>query len=163
MNKLRVSENKIVDGETLTRLLSLWRFRDEKIVFTNGCFDVLHPGHIEYLSQARDLGTKLVIGLNTDASVKRLKGKNRPIINENYRALMLASLHFVDAVVLFDQDTPLELIERVQPDILIKGSDYKPEDIVGYDVVTTKGGVVKTISLVDGFSTTSLINKLKEE
>ena len=163
MKKLRVSKNKIVEGDTLARLLSLWRFRDEKIVFTNGCFDVLHPGHIEYLSQARDLGTKLLIGLNTDASVKRLKGKNRPVINEDYRALMLASLHFVDAVVLFDEDTPLELIKRVQPDILIKGADYKPEDIVGYDVVTAKGGMVKTISLVDGFSTTSLINKLKEE
>lgn len=163
MEKLRVSKNKIVEGDTLTRLLALWRFRNEKIVFTNGCFDVLHPGHIEYLSQARDLGTKLLIGLNTDASVKRLKGKNRPIINEDYRALMLASLHFVDAVVLFDEDTPLELIEVVQPDILIKGADYKPNDIVGYDVVTAKGGEVKTISLVEGFSTTSLINKLKEE
>lgn len=163
MEKLMVSRNKIVEGDKLLRLLALWRFRNEKIVFTNGCFDVLHPGHIEYLSKARDLGTKLLIGLNTDDSVKRLKGNNRPIINEDYRALMLASLHFVDAVVLFDQDTPLELIKLVQPDVLIKGADYKPEDIVGYEVVTAKGGVVETICLVDGFSTTSLIKKLKEE
>ena len=163
MEKLMVSRNKIVEGDKLLRLLALWRFRNEKIVFTNGCFDVLHPGHIEYLSKARDLGTKLLIGLNTDDSVKRLKGNNRPIINEDYRALMLASLHFVDAVVLFDQDTPLELIKLVQPDVLIKGADYKPEDIVGYEVVAAKGGVIETINLVDGFSTTLLINKLKEE
>jgi len=163
MEKLKVSRNKIVKGDQLARMLAQWRFRDEKIVFTNGCFDVLHPGHIEYLSKARDLGSKLVIGLNTDDSVKRLKGNNRPIITEDYRALMLASLHFVDAVVLFDQDTPLELIEVVQPDVLIKGADYKPEDIVGFEVVTAKGGVVETINLVDGFSTTSLIKKLKEE
>lgn len=133
-----------------------------KIVFTNGCFDLVHQGHIDYLSKARDLGDMLVVGLNTDASVRRLKGPRRPINDEYSRALLLASMVFVDYVVLFDEDTPYELIKAVQPDVLVKGSDYKPEDIVGYDIVTSKGGKVETLDFLPGFSTTAIERKILE-
>lgn len=139
----------------------MWRFRNERIVFTNGCFDILHRGHVEYLAKAAALGTKLIVGLNTDASVRRLKGDSRPVNDEQARALLLASLVFVDEVILFDTDTPRELIEFVQPDILVKGGDYRPEDIVGHDVVTARGGEVVTIPLTEGYSTTSIIEKMK--
>ena len=128
-----------------------------KVVFTNGCFDILHRGHIEYLSKAADMGDVLVVGLNTDASVKRLKGEGRPVNHEEARALVLSSLSFVDAVVLFDEDTPYELIKAVHPDVLVKGADYKVEDIVGYDIVTSYGGTVTTVPLVEGYSTTKLL------
>lgn len=122
MDYLPYIKNKIArTQEEASRTLSLWRFKDEKIVFTNGCFDILHRGHIEYLAQAANLGTKLIIGLNSDASVKRLKGENRPVNDENARALALASLIFVDEVILFDSDTPYDLIDYVQPDVLVKG------------------------------------------
>ena len=148
--------------ESLKTLLSQWNLENKELVFTNGCFDILHRGHVEYLSHARDLGDKLILGLNTDASVKRLgKSPERPINSQETRATILAALECVDAIVLFDEDTPLELIDFVQPDILVKGSDYKAEDIVGYDIVKAKGGKVITIQLVDGFSTTKLIEKLK--
>jgi rfaE bifunctional protein nucleotidyltransferase chain/domain len=163
MERLQISHNKILEGNALKRTLARWRFQNEKIVFSNGCFDIIHPGHIEYLSKARDFGSKLIIGLNTDNSVSRLKGASRPIISQQQRAMMLASLHFVDAVVLFDEDTPYNLISQVQPDILVKGADYKPEDIVGFDIVTAKGGVVETIELVEGFSTTEMIQKIKQQ
>ncbi len=130
------------------------------LVFTNGCFDILHRGHVEYLSKASDMGDVLVVGLNTDASVKRLKGESRPINDEQARALILASLGFVDAVVLFDEDTPYELIKAIRPDVLVKGADYKPEEIVGYDIVTSYGGKVETVPLVEGYSTTSIISNL---
>ncbi len=153
---------KLYSKEKLQRLLNLWAFQNKKVVFTNGCFDILHRGHVEYLCHARDLGDKLVLGLNTDASVKRQgKSPERPINSEDTRAIILAGLECVDAIVLFDEDTPLELITMVQPDVLVKGSDYKAEDIVGYDIVTSKGGQVMTIQLVDGFSTTKLIEKMK--
>jgi len=153
---------KLVTKDKLKELLQEWNLQNSKVVFTNGCFDILHRGHVEYLCHARDLGDKLIIGLNTDASVKRLgKSPERPINSEDTRAIILAALECVDAVVLFDEDTPLELISFVQPDVLVKGNDYKAEDIVGYDVVTAKGGKVITIQLVDGFSTTKLIKKMK--
>ena len=136
------------------------REHGDKIVFSNGCFDILHRGHVEYLSKAADLGDVLIIGLNTDASVRRLKGESRPVNGQESRALLLAALSFVDAVVFFDEDTPYNLINKVQPDVLVKGKDYKPEDVVGYDIVTSKGGKVITIDLVDGFSTTNIINKI---
>ena len=139
----------------------MWKFRNEKIVFTNGCFDIIHRGHIEYLAKAASLGTKLIVGLNTDASVRRLKGENRPVNDERGRALALASLLFVDEVILFNTDTPRELIEFIQPDVLVKGGDYRPEDIVGNDIVTARGGQVVTIPLVEGYSTTSIIEHLK--
>lgn len=140
--------------------LGYWRFHEKKIVFTNGCFDILHQGHIDYLSRAADLGNVLIVGLNTDESVKRIKGDGRPVQDEHSRALVLASMRFVDAVVLFNEDTPYELIKSIQPDTLVKGSDYTAEQIVGYDVVTQKGGNVVTIDYLDGFSTTGLINKI---
>lgn len=154
---------KLVTKDKLKTLLQEWNTQNQKIVFTNGCFDILHRGHVEYLSHARDLGDKLILGLNTDASVKRLgKSPERPINSEETRATILAGLECVDAVILFNEDTPYELIKFVQPDVLVKGNDYKAEDIVGYDIVTAKGGRVITIQLVDGFSTTKLIEKLKD-
>ena len=147
--------------EEASRTISMWRFKNDKIVFTNGCFDILHKGHIEYLVKAASLGTKLIIGLNTDNSVKRLKGESRPVNDEKARALLLASLVFVDKVILFDTDTPYNLINMVQPDVLVKGGDYKPEDIVGYDIVKAKGGEVVTLDFIEGYSTTSVIEKMK--
>jgi rfaE bifunctional protein nucleotidyltransferase chain/domain len=161
MNNLERISNKIVDRQKLINLLSIWNFQDKKIVFTNGCFDILHLGHIDYLSKAKDQGQILIIGVNTDNSVKRLKGKNRPITDENSRATILASLQFVDTVILFDEDTPYELIKFVQPDVLVKGSDYKPEDIVGYDIVKAKNGNVVTIDFLEGYSTTAIENKIR--
>ena len=162
MDYLPFIEKKIAyTAKEAENTLSLWRFKDDKIVFTNGCFDILHKGHIEYLAKAASLGTKLVIGLNTDASVKRLKGDSRPVNDENARALLLASLVFVDKVILFDTDTPRDLIDFVQPDVLVKGGDYKPEEIVGYDIVKAKGGEIVTLDFVEFYSTTSLIEKMK--
>lgn len=157
---LTTIKNKLLSREALETKLAEWRSAGETIVFTNGCFDILHRGHVEYLAQAADLGDKLIVGLNTDASVKRLKGESRPINDEKSRALLLSALQFVDVVVFFDEDTPYELIKQVQPDILVKGNDYKPEEIVGYDIVTAKGGKVLTIDLVEGFSTTNIISHL---
>jgi rfaE bifunctional protein nucleotidyltransferase chain/domain len=154
---------KIYSKENLQGFLSNCQKQGKKVVFTNGCFDILHRGHVEYLTQAKDLGDILVLGLNTDASVKRLgKSPERPINSEETRATILAGLECIDAIVLFDEDTPYELIQFVQPDVLVKGDDYKAEDIVGYDVVTAKGGKVITIPLVKGFSTTNLISKMKQ-
>lgn len=155
-----IKEKIITDKEKIFSTLNQWRFKDEKIVFTNGCFDIVHKGHIEYLASAATLGTKLVIGLNTDISVKRLKGETRPVNDEQARALILSALIFVDQVILFNEDTPYELIKFIQPDILVKGSDYKPEDIVGYDIVKNKGGKIITIDLTPGFSTTSILKKI---
>ena len=138
-----------------------WKNLGEKVVFSNGCFDILHLGHIDYLEKARNLGSKLIIGLNDDNSVKRLKGSERPINDENARARMLSALSFVDAVVLFSEDTPKDLITYLIPDILVKGSDYNLSNIVGADIVLANGGEVKTIDLVEGYSTTNLIQKLK--
>lgn len=161
MDYLSFIRSKIsTQKENLTELLSIWRFKEEKIVFTNGCFDILHRGHVEYLSQAAALGTKLIVGLNTDLSVKRLKGESRPVNDEQARALLLSSLLFVDQVVLFAEDTPLELIRYIQPDVLVKGKDYEPEKIVGYDIVKAKGGKIVTIDLTEGFSTTSILKKI---
>ena len=160
MKTLTTINNKLLSREALETKLAEWRSAGETIVFTNGCFDILHRGHVEYLAQAADLGDKLIVGLNTDASVKRLKGESRPVNDEKSRALLLSALQFVDAVVFFDEDTPYELIKQVQPDILVKGNDYKPEEIVGYDIVTAKGGKVLTIDLVEGFSTTNIISRM---
>lgn len=161
MKKSETIQNKIFTPEQLMRQLSVWKFKGQKIVFTNGCFDILHLGHIDYLMKAADLGNILIIGLNTDASVRRLKGEGRPVNDEQARALMLASLAFVDAVILFEEDTPYELIRNVQPDILVKGKDYKTEEIAGYDIVLAKCGEVITLDLLPGYSTTSLIDKLR--
>ncbi len=160
METLQLIKNKIFQFSIFNFHLPQWK--DMKVVFTNGCFDILHRGHVEYLAKAADMGDVLVVGLNTDASVRRLKGEGRPINNEEARALVLASLSFVDAVVLFDEDTPLELIKAVHPDVLVKGADYKPEEIVGYDFVTSYGGTVATVPLVEGYSTTSIVELLHD-
>ena len=131
------------------------------LVFTNGCFDIIHPGHVNYLLKARELGNFLWIGLNTDRSVKKLKGNNRPINDESTRALLLASLFFVDAVTLFDEDTPIQLIDEVRPDLHVKGGDYKKEDLPEYDLVTEYGGRVEILPFMDGISTTALIQKIR--
>jgi len=144
------------------RMLTIWQFQGKKIVFTNGCFDILHLGHIDYLSKAKDLGDLLIIGLNTDLSVSRIKGENRPIQDEISRAIVLASLGVVDVVVFFGEDTPYNLIKTTQPDILVKGADYKPEDIVGYDIVKSKGGQVVTIEFLEGYSTSAIEKKILE-
>lgn len=162
MQQTEILSQKILDADQLRRTLNLWRFQQKRIVFTNGCFDILHLGHVDYLAKASDLGDILVIGLNTDASVSRIKGPDRPVNDEQARARLLAALQFVDAVVLFDEATPYELIKKVQPDVLVKGKDYKAEEVVGYDIVTAKGGHVETIDLVAGYSTTALIEKLKK-
>ncbi|PJJ84534.1 D-glycero-beta-D-manno-heptose 1-phosphate adenylyltransferase [Mucilaginibacter auburnensis] len=153
--------NKITDIASLKRKIAMWKFQGEKVVFSNGVFDLLHTGHITYLTKAAELGERLIIGLNTDSSVKRLKGPERPVNDQNSRALLLAALFFVDAIVLFDDDTPLNLITELQPDILVKGADYTIDKIVGAKEVLANGGEVKTIDFVDGFSSTSIIQKIK--
>ena len=162
MKHLEKIYNKILNKESLEEKLNLWRKEGKTIVFSNGCFDILHRGHVEYLSKAADLGDILIIGLNTDASVKRIKGPSRPVNDEKARAVVLAALEFVDAIMFFDEDTPYNLIKNVQPDVLVKGKDYKAEDIVGYDIVTNKGGKVETIELVEGFSTTNILKHFNQ-
>jgi rfaE bifunctional protein nucleotidyltransferase chain/domain len=147
--------------QTLQQQVKAWQNAGDKVVFTNGCFDLLHRGHVDYLAKAADCGQRLIIGVNTDASVSKLKGPNRPIQDEQSRLQILASLQCVDAVILFDKETPYELISLLQPDVLVKGSDYTPENIVGYDVVTAKGGEVKTIDFIPGFSTSGIERKIK--
>lgn len=156
------SSKKIYDDLTkLQKKVEIWKFNNQQVVFTNGCFDILHLGHVDYLEKAAALGKKLVIGVNTDASVKTLdKGKNRPINDEQARMRILAALGFVNAVILFSEPTPLELITTLKPNILVKGNDYSVENIVGADVVLENGGEVKTIELVEGYSTTTIINKI---
>jgi rfaE bifunctional protein nucleotidyltransferase chain/domain len=160
MNHTQIIESKITGIESLQRKLAFWRFREKKIVFTNGCFDLLHLGHIDYLAKAASLGNILIVGLNSDRSVSAIKGPSRPLNDENSRLHIMASLFFVDAVVVFDEPTPYELIKAIRPDVLVKGGDYKKEDIVGYDIVTAKGGEVITIDLVPGYSTTAIEKKI---
>ncbi|MBL7923668.1 MAG: D-glycero-beta-D-manno-heptose 1-phosphate adenylyltransferase [Bacteroidia bacterium] len=162
MNHLQHIEKKLMDSVRLVEKLHKWRDQGCKIVFTNGCFDILHLGHIDYLARAADFGDKMVIGLNTDASVSRLKGPGRPINDERSRGMVLASLSYVSAIALFDTATPYDLIRLVQPDVLIKGADYKPEDIVGYDIVMARGGSVQTIPYVEGYSTTAIEQRIRQ-
>lgn len=164
MNHLSLVKSKIIRSkEQFNQLVMELQSAGKKIVFTNGCFDILHKGHIEYLSNAADLGELMVIGLNTDDSVNRLKGPHRPIQDENSRAYTLAAFSFVDYVVYFDEDTPYELIKKIQPDVLVKGSDYKSKDIVGYDIVMAKGGKVETIEFIPGYSTSAIEAKIKAD
>ena len=138
-----------------------WREQADRAVFTNGCFDILHYGHLHYLAQARDLGDRLIVGLNDDDSVRRLKGIHRPIQDIHTRQMMRASLEFVDAVVLFQEDTPLNLIKTLLPDVLVKGGDYTPESIVGAKEVVRAGGAVRVLSFIPGYSTSSIEKKIK--
>ena len=158
MTQIEQIKRKIVCRKDLKELILKWRNANERIVFTNGCFELLHLGHVDYLAKAKDLGERLIIGVNTDSSIKRLKGEHRPLQDENSRLHILAALQSVDAVVLFDEDTPYELIKEIEPDILVKGADYKIENIVGYDIVISRGGSVQTIEFIEGYSTT-LIEK----
>jgi len=151
---------KILSREQLVKKLGLWRFKERKIIFTNGCFDILHRGHVHLLSKAADLGEILVVGLNSDSSVRNLKGIHRPLQDEKTRAEVLASLFYVNAVVLFDEETPLELIKMISPDVLVKGGDYKIETIIGADWVMQNGGKVEIIPLLEGYSTSGSVNRL---
>jgi len=156
-------KEKVVSKDQALKSVKAGREKNKKIVFTNGCFDIIHPGHIDYLSQARDLGDILVLGLNTDQSVRRLnKGSNRPINDERTRAYVLAGLASVDLIVFFDEETPYNLIKLLQPNVLVKGKDYEVEKIIGFDILKENGGEVITIPFLDGYSTSSLIKKIIE-
>jgi len=155
-----IPQKKIIVKEMITDLKSDWQRKNLKVVFTNGCFDIIHRGHVEYLYQASRLGDIFFIGLNSDDSVKRLKGENRPVQDQDSRSIILASFQYVDYVCIFYEDTPYEMIKTVQPDVLVKGSDYKPEEIVGYDIVKAYKGEVVTIDFIQGYSSSSIINKL---
>ena len=162
METLELIKRKIIDKEELSRVGVRARLLGKKIVFTNGCFDLLHLGHIDYLTRAADLGDCLIIGVNSDISIRKIKGNNRPIQDEQTRALLIASLTFVKNVVLFDEETPYELLNIIQPDVLVKGGDYSDiTKIVGYDIVTKKGGKVVSLPFVEGYSTTSIIENIK--
>jgi len=152
---------KIITKKVLISIREKLKVEHKKVVFTNGCFDFIHSGHIHYLKEARSFGDILVVGVNSDNSIRRIKGNSRPINNQDARALVLSSLEMVDYVVLFDEDTPYELIKAILPDILVKGGDYKIEDIVGRDIVEGNGGRVECVSYIEGFSTTSIIEKIK--
>lgn len=159
---LDIIQKKIFTREPLMKQIAIWRMKDYRIVFTNGCFDILHPGHINYLSKAADLGDILIIGLNSDSSVKQLnKGTTRPIQTENDRAQILSSIQFIEAIIVFDEATPYELIKALMPDVLVKGGDWKEADIVGADIVKAKGGSVISIPFVEGYSTTNIEKKIK--
>lgn len=155
------SYEKILSSARLQTVLDSYRAQNKKIVFTNGCFDLLHIGHVRYLEQAKSLGDILVVGINSDASVRHLKGPTRPIQNESDRAEILASLKAVDHTVIFTEETPLRLIQEVKPDLLVKGGDWKIDQIVGSDFVLSNGGEVKSLQFIDGRSTTSIIEKSK--
>ena len=162
MSRFNTLKNKIFSLENLKMQVKEWKATGEKVVFTNGCFDIMHQGHIEVLARTADLGTKLIIGLNSDSSIQKLKGKNRPIIQQQSRAILLVSFSFVDAVVLFSEDTPINLISTLLPDVLAKGGDYKIETIVGHEIVQKNGGEVILVPFVDGFSSTTIIEKIRK-
>ena len=152
---------KIVTLNDIATLTAQWKAEGHKIVFTNGVFDLLHAGHVAYLSEASDLGDKLILGLNSDESVQRLKGPERPVNTETTRAALLASMFFIDAVVVFNEDTPLELIKSILPDVLVKGGDYTIDTIVGAKETIANGGRVEVLSFLPGYSSTAIINKIK--
>ena len=152
--------SRIVDRNTAASQRDAWRSSGGKVVFTNGCFDILHKGHIDYLEKAAALGQYLVVGINSDASTARLKGPSRPINHQDSRAYLMASLTFVDLVVIFEEDTPKELIDRIRPDVLVKGGDYTAEDVVGRERVIADGGEVVILPFLEGFSTSAIEAKI---
>lgn len=152
--------DKVLDRDRMVQRVAEWRASGDSVVFTNGCFDLLHVGHVTLLEDCRRFGSKLVLGLNTDASISRLKGPSRPVVGQNERARVMAALAAVDAVVLFDEDTPLELIRELQPDVLVKGGDYSVDTVVGHEIVQARGGRVEIVPTVEGFSTTNIVRKL---
>ena len=170
MSRINYIHSKICSHEDALMKIEAWKLMGQKVVFTNGCFDILHKGHVTYLAKAADLGDRLVIALNTDASVKQQgKGDERPINKEDARLQVIASLGFVDMVILFEEQTPYDIIKFLKPDVLVKGADYDPNEgdttskkyIVGSDIVRNNGGEVKVIDIVEGFSTTKIVNQLK--
>lgn len=162
MQKLHWVQHRIYNLPDLVRECNVWRASGKKIVFTNGCFDILHHGHLDLLARAADLGNVLIVGLNTDDSVKRLKGPERPVTNEQDRAFQVASLLCADAVCLFNEDTPEEMIKAIRPDVLVKGGDYTIDKIVGAEFVMNSGGTVEIIPFVNGYSTTSILARIKQ-
>ena len=155
-------EKKIIKSSfDLQKIIKTWKKSNQKIVFTNGCFDVLHLGHIKILSESKNLGDKLVVGLNTDESVKILKGKNRPVNNNQHRSMMLAALSFVDLIVFFEEENPYNLIKLVLPNIITKGGDYEEKDVIGGDLILSKGGQINIIPLLPNLSSSKLIEKCK--
>jgi rfaE bifunctional protein nucleotidyltransferase chain/domain len=161
MNQPQVIQHKIISLKELVFQVNRWRLINKTIAFTNGCFDILHPGHIASLSDAALEADFLVVGLNSDTSARKLKGPGRPVMDEQSRALMLASLLIIDAVVIFEEDTPLDLITLIKPDVLVKGGDYTIDQIVGAKEVIATGGRVVINPIVDGFSTTGIIGKIR--
>jgi D-glycero-beta-D-manno-heptose 1-phosphate adenylyltransferase len=162
MTKLEIINKKIFHSVSeFEKTLNYYRFKNLTLVFTNGCFDIMHLGHVDYLSKAADLGNVLIVGLNSDESVRKIKGVSRPISDIHSRSLVLASLSFVTAVIIFEEETPLDLIKFIKPDILVKGKDYTIENIVGADDVIENGGKVVTIDLVEGYSTSLIEDKIK--
>jgi len=157
------TRNKIIARANISGKSQELKQENQKIVFTNGCFDILHPGHVTLLEKASEYGDRLIIGINTDESVKRLKGEGRPINDQSHRARVLAGLEAVDYITFFEEDTPAELIEEIIPDVLVKGGDYTPDEIVGRKTVQAKGGKVIVIPLVEGKSTTNIIDKIKND
>ena len=162
MSNFKNINSKIYSLLDLKTQSDKWKKNGEKIVFTNGCFDLVHRGHLEVLANTADLGDRLIIGLNSDSSIKDLKGENRPIIDETSRAILLASLQFVDAIVFFTEETPHKLIETLVPDVLAKGGDYKIKEISGNEVVLENGGEVILVPFIDGFSSTNIVEKIKQ-
>lgn len=161
MEVSKIIQSKIFgDFQDFKPVLEQWKKEGKTIVFTNGCFDLVHRGHIDSLTKAAEFGDRLIVGLNSDVSVKLLKGENRPLIDEQSRAVLLAALLMVDAVVLFADETPYELIKNIMPDVLVKGAEYRIEEIAGFDVVLASGGRVERIDLTEGFSTSDLIQKI---
>ena len=160
LNKLKA---KIFNIKDLSEIINEWRLNGDKIIFTNGCFDLIHLGHLEILARSADLGDKLIVAINSDMSIKKIKGNARPIIEEDSRAKQLAAIEFVDAVILFNEDTPYDLINVLKPDVLTKGGDYKKNDIVGNQLINKEQGEVVIIPLTQGYSTTSILEKIKNE
>jgi len=156
----RLLEKKIRNLRKLEKLISYLKSRGKKVVFTNGCFDLLHYGHVKYLQDAKKKGDILVVGINSDASVKRIKGKTRPVINEKGRLRLIAGLESVDYALLFKEDTPLKIIKSLKPDVLVKGADWKRDNIVGRDTVASYGGSIATVKFIKGYSTSGLIKKI---
>lgn len=153
--------SKVLGWSALQRRVQSLRRQGKRIVFTNGCFDLIHPGHVRYLRAAKRLGDVLIVGLNSDASVRRLKGPTRPLVRQSARAEVLAALEMVDCVTIFPDDTPTKLIARVQPDVLVKGGDWRPENIAGADIVHARGGVVRALRFAPGYSTTAVVERIK--
>lgn len=171
MSRLTYLQSKIVSLKEAKRIVAMWQMKGDRVIFTNGCFDILHKGHVTYLAEAAQLGDRLIVALNTDASVRQQgKGEDRPVNNEEARGIVLAALGFVDLIVYFDGQTPIDVIKELLPDVLVKGADYDPNEtdpsskryIVGSDIVRRNGGDVIAIELVEGFSTTSIISRLRK-